>query len=83
MKIQHGSALDDAVEIRLPAPDSQFRLMPCRCKSDHVAYVKYLDGDEEKWRVRCFDCGNTVDKGPTVQHEAQLAWNARAKEGWA
>ena len=67
--------LNNAIEIRKPEPDSQYRLRPCRCKSDNVAYVKYEDQDGEKWRVSCFDCGHTVDKGYTVQHDAQMEWN--------
>lgn len=67
--------LNNAIEIRKPEPDSQYRLRSCRCKSDNVAYVKYEDQDGEKWRASCFDCGRTVDKGQTVQHDAQMAWN--------
>ena len=75
--------LDDTVKILIPAPDSQYRLRPCRCGSDQVAYVQYEDVEEsgnswvlvDKWRVSCFDCGHTVDVGTTVRHDAQLAWN--------
>lgn len=67
--------LKNAIEIRKPEPDSQYRLRPCRCKSDNVAYVKYEDRGGEKWRVSCFDCGHTVDKGHSVRHDAQQAWN--------
>ena len=67
--------LDDAIEIKAPAPDSQYRLLPCRCKSDNVAYVKYEAQGEALWRVQCFDCGHIVDKGCRVRHDAQIAWN--------
>ena len=67
--------LEDAIEIKAPDPDSQYRLRPCRCKSDNVAYVKYQAQGEELWRVQCFDCGRTVDKRCRVRHDAQLAWN--------
>lgn len=70
--------LDDAIEVRPAEPDSQYRLRPCRCKSDNVAYVKYAAGDGEKWKVRCFDCGHTVDKGDMVRHDAQRFWNEEA-----
>ena len=63
--------MDDAVEIKLADPDSQWRLRPCKCKSDNVAYVLGTDG---MWRVRCFDCGNTGDASE-VKHEAQVKWN--------
>ena len=67
--------LDDVIEIKKPAPDCQYRLVPCRCGSDNVAYVHYNGRGGAKWRVECFDCGRTVDKGRTVRHDAQLAWN--------
>ena len=68
--------LDDVIEIKVPAPDSQYRLVPCKkCKSDNVAYEHYNGRGGAKWRVKCFDCGYTVDKGHRVRHDAQLAWN--------
>jgi len=34
--------MDDVIEIKPAAPDSQFRLLPCKkCQSDNVAYVHY------------------------------------------
>lgn len=66
--------MDNAIEIKVPAPDSQYRLLPCRCCSDNVAYVRYAAQGEELWRVQCFDCGNT-GKGARVRHDAQVAWN--------
>lgn len=67
--------IDDSIEIKVPAPDSQYRLKPCKCKSDNVAYVHYNGRGGAKWRVQCFDCGYTVDKGYRVRHDAQMAWN--------
>lgn len=76
--------MDDVIEIKVPAPDSHFKLLPCRkCKSDNVAYVHYNGRGGAKWRVKCFDCGYTVDKGHRVRHDAQVAWNVDAKEGQA
>ena len=71
--------IDDAIEIRKPVPDSHFRLIPCGCcKSDNVAYVKYLDSGRELFRVSCFDCGNTVKPDDAVcAHDAQQFWNRR------
>lgn len=67
---------DDVFEIKVPAPDSQYRLVPCKkCLSDNVAYEHYNGRGGAKWRVKCFDCCHTVDKGNTVRHDAQLAWN--------
>ena len=73
--------MDDVIEIKVPAPDSQYRLVPCKkCQSDNVAYEHYNGRGGAKWRVKCFDCGHTVDKGNTVRHDAQLAWNGACKE---
>lgn len=71
--------MNDATRI-LPAPDSQYRLRPCKvCKGDNVAYVEYVHQEGERWRVVCFDCGHTVDVGAKVRHDAQLAWNQEAR----
>ena len=68
--------MDDVIEIKQAAPDGQYRLLQCpKCKSDNVAYVHYNGRGGAKWRVECFDCGHTVDKGCRVRHDAQLAWN--------
>ena len=67
--------MDDAIQIIKPAPDCQYRLRPCKCKSDNVAYIHYDSRGGEAWRVQCFDCGFTVDKGNRVRHDAQLNWN--------
>ena len=79
MIVQSGKRLDDVIEIKKPDPDSHFRLRPCKvCKGDNVAYVHYEARGGEAWRVSCFDCGYTVDKGNRVMHDAQQHWN---KEG--
>ena len=69
--------LDNAVEIKVPQPDSQYRLVNCKCGSDNVAYVKYLDGYGEAWAVQCFDCGRMAAKIPgcRIQHDVQVMWN--------
>lgn len=70
---------DDIIEIKKPAPDSQYRLRNCpRCDSGDAAYVHYNGRGGAKWRVECFNCGYTVDKGDTVRHDAQLLWNKGA-----
>ena len=69
--------LTNATKVLGAEPDSQYRLLPCKCGSDNVAYVQYASGEEEKWRVCCFDCGQTVDTGTPVRHDAQTAWNRR------
>ena len=68
--------INNAIQTIKPDLDSQYRLAPCKCSSDNVAYVHYNGRGGAKWRVTCFDCGHTVDKGCRVRHDAQLAWNA-------
>lgn len=73
--------MDKVLEIIKPQPDSHFRLLPCECKSDNVAYVKYHHPGGDRWRVQCFDCGNTVDlECPAPQHQVQVEWNRRVKQ---
>ena len=68
--------LDDVIQIKKPEPDSQYRLVPCKkCQSDNVAYEHYNGKGGAKWRVKCFNCGYTVDKGNKVRHDVQAAWN--------
>lgn len=69
--------IDDAIEIKKPAPDSHFLLKNCEvCKGDNVAYVKYEHNGAERYRVSCFDCGHTVKPANAVSaHDAQVVWN--------
>ena len=67
--------MDDVIEIKVPEPDSQFRLIPCKCSSDNVAYEHYNGRGGAAWRVKCYACGFTVDKGNRVRHDAQRNWN--------
>lgn len=74
-------SIDDAIEIKLADPDSQYRLLRCpKCKSDNVAYVHYNGLGGAAWRVTCFGCGYTVDKGNKVRHDAQVNWNKEARD---
>lgn len=66
---------DDLIAIVPADPDSHFRLTECGCGSDHTAYVQMEDG---KWRVRCFDCGITSRRGHDNRHGAQVEWNKGA-----
>ena len=68
--------MDDVIQIVIPAPDSHWRLKPCRCRSDNVAYEQYNGRGGAAWRCKCFDCGYTVDKGNKVRHDAQVVWNS-------
>lgn len=68
--------IECAIKVERADPDSHFRLLPCPgCRSDNVAYVQYMLGRQEPWKVRCFDCGYTVDRQKIFKHEAQVAWN--------
>ena len=71
--------MDDVFEIKVPEPDSQYRLIKCKCGSDNLAYEHYNGRGGAAWRVKCFDCGFTVDKGNRVRHDAQLNWNKAVK----
>lgn len=72
--------MNDVIEIIKPDLDSQYKLLPCKkCGSDNVAYVHYNGRGGAAWRVECFDCGHTVDKGNRVRHDAQLNWNEAVK----
>lgn len=68
--------MDNAVQIIKPDPDSQFRLLPCQCKSDNVAYILGVDA---MWHVHCFDCGRN-GHGSNIRHIAQVAWNEDAEQ---
>lgn len=68
--------MDGAVQIIKPASDSQYRLVPCKCGSDNVAYVLCADG---KWRGHCFECGHS-GAGAVVRHEGQVMWNYDTRE---
>ena len=73
--------LETAIAVEMADPDSHFRLLPCpRCGGTYnVAYVQYMLGRQEPWKVRCFDCRYTVDRQAIFKHEAQIAWNKNAK----
>ena len=73
---------DGAIKVEAPEPDSHFRLVNCSCcGGDNVAYVQYSAGRmREPWKVRCFDCGHTVDMEAACKHDAQAHWNHRNKE---
>jgi predicted RNA-binding Zn-ribbon protein involved in translation (DUF1610 family) len=68
-------SMDDVIQIIIPAPDSQFVLLPCPfCQGDHVAYVQKKTNEEELWHGKCFDCG-FEGQGAAVRHDAQMLWN--------
>lgn len=72
--------IECAIKVERADPDSHFRLLPCPgCRSDNVAYVQYMTGIQEPWKVSCFDCGYTVDQQKIWRHEAQVAWNQNAR----
>lgn len=61
-------------EIKFPDPDSHFRLRPCKCTSENVAYVQFQSGGAKLWTVRCFACAARGLPFPT-RHSAQVYWN--------
>ncbi len=70
--------MNDTIEIIKPDYDSHFKLLPCQCGSD-AAYVKYIAGNDERWRVQCFTCGALVDLGTEIRHTVQMAWNDKMR----
>ena len=72
--------IEGAIKVETAAPDSHFLLLPCpECHSDNVAYIQYMFGIQEPWKVMCFDCGHTVDAQKIFRHEAQVAWNREVR----
>lgn len=61
----------NATRLVAPVPDSQYRLVPCKCGNNHPVYVM---GNDRKWRVLCLDCQNETESFH-IQHDAQLNWN--------
>ena len=67
-------SMDDVIEIKVPAPDSQYLLLACpNCHGDNVAYVQTAN-DGGLWHGKCFDC-DFEGRGAEVRHDAQLLWN--------
>ena len=64
----------NVIDMKIPVPDSQFRLRPCRCRCENVGYLQIRAGGQEPWAVRCFGCGRTTDPF-LVRHDAQIYWN--------
>ena len=63
--------INDAIGIVSPAPESQYRLVPCDCGNDQPVYIARCDG---KWQVKCLDCRKKTDAFQ-AQHDAQVHWN--------
>ena len=62
------------IDAKIPVPDSQFCLRPCRCGSESVWYLQIRVGAADPWIVRCFGCGQTSEPFP-IRHDAQIYWN--------
>jgi ribosomal protein S27E len=71
-------SFDDVLEMEKPDPHGQYRLTPCDCGSEEVAYMhcKDLFGNLF-WRVRCVDCGAETTDMHQAKHDAQIGWNKR------
>ena len=74
--------MDEVLETIKPAPDSHFRLVPCRrCRTNLVAYEKYKHPKGPRWRVVCYGCGAAVAPDyDAPRHEVQTIWNRRNKK---
>lgn len=73
--------MGNVLQVIKPAPDSHFRLVPCRgCGSCDALYEQYQHPEGPRWRAVCKCCGATADPGhPAPRHEVQLLWNRRNK----
>lgn len=60
-----------------PAPDSQFRLLPCECGSEDVVYQSFQGMSGTDYRVKCLNCGRRTF-WRLCRHDAQVAWNESA-----
>lgn len=70
------------MRIEIPEPDSQFKLLPCRCGGQNVGYQSTITGGKKEHRAKCPDCGQRT---PWFQcrHDAQVDWNGRFwKRDW-
>lgn len=59
-----------------PAPDSQFRLVPCECGGEPI--YRHMIGEAIKfdvWDVYCPTCGEETGSFGLIRHDAQLLWN--------
>ena len=61
--------MNDAIKIIKPERDSHYRLLPCDCGSDNVAFVKYQADNCNLWRVQCFDCNRSFAPVTEFQHD--------------
>lgn len=72
------------IDRRIPEPDSQFRLRPCKCGREDAAYLQVQMVAGTPWVVSCPGCGATTEPFG-IRHEAQIFWNtnmaARPKNG--
>ena len=57
-----------------PAPDSQFRLRPCKCGSEDVAYQSFQGVFGTVHWVKCQNCGLQTSLC-SCRHDAQVLWN--------
>ena len=64
------------IDTKIPAPDSQFRLRPCRCGCENIGYLQIRAGAQEPWVVRCFRCGAATEPF-LIRHDAQIFWNTK------
>lgn len=62
-----------------PAPDSQFRLRPCKCGSEDVVYQSFQGMAGTAHRVKCRSCGiRTFWR--LCRHDVQVVWNQEVSQ---
>ena len=70
-------------EASTPDPDSQYRLIPCKCGCSDVRYRRRISTPPRRveWAVVCMACGNTSRYWP-IKHHAQIEWNGKELPSW-
>lgn len=63
------------VEVLKADPDSQYRLVPCRCGGEpEYHHIIHDVQQRDSWIVYCPECGAHTFAS-NVRHHAQIAWN--------
>lgn len=64
----------NVIDRKIPDMDSQFRLRPCKCGREDVAYLQIQLDAQTPWVVSCPGCGATTEPFE-IRHDVQIFWN--------
>lgn len=76
-----GGLLRVGAQIIRPDPDSQYRLVPCKCGYGDVAYARKITTHGVEWAAGCLTCERCT-RIWTAQHAAQIEWNGKERPSW-